>query len=320
MITSPSTAPPVATAPERGLSTCASVEGSQDQWTPIRLAGWLLTALVLLLYWPILQKLVTDWWGDPNYSHGFLVPVFSGYLIWQRRARLAAVAPKGSWIAGLPILLLGLGLLILGEVGAERFVAASSMVVVVAGLVLLNLGPEFSRGVAFPLAYWLFAIPIPTIVFYAIAFPLQQLAAANAAWTLDLLGVPVLLDGNVIHLSQITLGVTEACSGIRSLVSMLALAVAWGALSFGSPWATVVLAASAVPITVIANAGRVVATGLIGQYVSIEYATGVFHTLSGWVIFLIAFAGLLGVHALLRRLPAGRAMPNQGDSPGVRRA
>src|SRR5262249_28724366 len=151
--------------------------------------------------------------------------------------------------------------------------AGSSLIVVIAGLVLLNLGPEFGRGVAFPLAYLLFAIPLPSIVFYAIAFPLQQLAAANAAWTLDLLGVPVLLDGNVIHLSQLTLGVTEACSGIRSLVSMLALAVAWGALTFGSPWATAVLAAAAVPITVVANAGRVVATGLVGQYLGVEYAT-----------------------------------------------
>jgi exosortase len=167
------------------------------------------------------------------------------------------------------------------------------------------------------LAYLLFAIPIPSIVFYAIAFPLQQLAAANAAWTLDLLGIPVLLDGNVIHLSHITLGVTEACSGIRSLVSMLAVAVVWGALTFGVPWATVLLAAAAVPITVIANAGRVVATGLIGQYLGIEYATGVFHTLSGWVIFLIAFAGLLGVHALLRLLPALRETPGrETTTPG----
>jgi exosortase len=204
----------------------------------------------------------------------------------------------------LPVLLLGLGLLVLGEVGAERFLAASSLVVVLAGLVLLHLGPAVGRRLAFSLAYLLFAIPLPTIVFYAIAFPLQQLAATNAAWTLDLLGVPVLLDGNVIHLSHVTLGVTEACSGIRSLVSMVALAVAWGALSFGSAWMTAVLAASAVPITIVANAGRVVATGLIGQYVGMEYATGFFHTLSGWVIFLVAFTGLRCVHALLRYLPA----------------
>lgn len=305
---------PVTAAPEQGLSVGA-VPRSQESWANVRVGAWLLVALLALLYWPILQKLVTDWWDDPNYSHGFLVPVFSGYLIWQRRAKLAALAPWGSWAAGLPVLLLGLGLLVLGEVGAERFLAASSLVVVVAGLVLLHLGPAVGRQLAFPLAYLGFAIPIPTIAFYAIAFPLQQLAATNAAWTLDLLGVPVLLDGNVIHLSQITLGVTEACSGVRSLVSMLALAVAWGAFTFGRAWATILLAASAVPITVIANAGRVVATGLIGQYAGIEYATGFFHTLSGWAIFMIAFAGLLGVHALLRLLPALREARGREATP-----
>ena len=274
----------------------------------------LLVGLLGVLYWPILVKLVADWWDDPNYSHGFLVPVFSAYLVWQRRAALTAEVPRGSWRAGLPVLLVGLALLVLGEVGAERFLAASSLVVVLAAFMLLHLGPAIARRLAFPLAYLLFAIPIPAVAFYAIAFPLQQLSATNAAWTLDLLGVPVMLDGNVIHLSQITLGVTEACSGIRSLVSMLALAVAWGALMFGRAWATALLAAAAVPITVIANAGRVVATGLIGQYLGIEYATGFFHTLSGWVIFVIAFVGLLGVYVLLRRIPALQRTPEPASA------
>jgi exosortase len=310
----------VTAASEVGLSGDAIPRtDSQEGWGSVRLGGWLLAALLALLYWPVLQKLVTDWWDDPNYAHGFLVPVFSGYLVWQHRAQLGALVPQGSWAGGLPVLLLGLGLLVLGEVGAERFLAASSLVVVLAGLVLLHLGPAVGRRLAFPLAYFMFAIPIPTIAFYAIAFPLQQLAAANAAWTLDLLGIPVLLDGNVIHLSQITLGVTEACSGVRSLISMLAVAVAWGALTFGRPWAVVLLAASAVPITVIANAGRVVATGLIGEHVGVEYATGVFHTFSGWVIFLIAFAGLLGFHAFLRLLPALRKAPGREGASGVRR-
>ena len=150
----------------------------------------LLVGLLGVLYWPILVKLVADWWDDPNYSHGFLVPVFSAYLVWQRRAALTAEVPRGSWRAGLPVLLVGLALLVLGEVGAERFLAASSLVVVLAGFMLLHLGPAIARRLAFPLAYLLFAIPIPAVAFYAIAFPLQQLSATNAAWTLDLAGVP----------------------------------------------------------------------------------------------------------------------------------
>lgn len=270
---------------------------------PGRRVWWWLAAaaglfLLTSLYAPIVRELVRDWWDDPNYSHGFLVPLFSGYLIWQRRRALAQHAGLGSAL-GLAVLVAGLGLLVIGDVGAERFLAACSLIVVLGGLVLFHLGAPAFRRVAFPLGYLLFAIPLPAIVFYAIAFPLQRLAAENAAWTLDLLGVPVLLDGNVIHLSQVTLGVTEACSGIRSLISLLAIAVAWSALTLGGVWAPAVLVAATVPITVLANAGRVVATGLVGQYVGMEYATGFFHGLSGWLIFLIASAGLLGVHALL---------------------
>src|SRR5262249_27414952 len=146
----------------------------------------------------------------------------------------------------------------------------------------------------------IFMVPLPATVFYAVASPLQNLAARNAALVLDLLGVPVLLDGNVIHLSQITLGVTEACSGIRSLISLLAMAVCWAALTIPGIWGKSLLVAATVPITVVANAGRVVATGLIGQWFGVQYARGFFHSFSGWVIFLLAFACLLAVHGLIR--------------------
>ena len=159
---------------------------------------------------------------------------------------------------------------------------------------------------AFPLLFLFFMVPLPATLFYAVAFPLQNLAARNAAWTLDLLGVPVLLDGNVIHLSQISLGVTEACSGIRSLISLLAVAVAWAALTLPGIWAMAVLVAAVVPITILANAGRVVATGLIGQWFGVEYAQGFFHTFSGWLVFLFAFVCLLGVHSVIRLVQARR--------------
>lgn len=257
--------------------------------------------LVLLggLYWAILRDLVWQWWDDANYSHGFLVPLFSGFLIWGRRRELVALAPQGTWL-GFLVLLTGIAALTLGEIGAENFLMRSSLIVILTGLILLHLGREILRILAFPLAFLLFMVPLPAILFYAVAFPLQNLAAQNAARTLDFLGVPVLLDGNVIHLSQISLGVTEACSGIRSLFSLLALAVAWAYLTLPGVWAMIALVASAVPITIVANAGRVVATGLIGQWLGLEYARGFFHTFSGWVIFLFAFACLLGVHGLVR--------------------
>jgi len=261
-----------------------------------------------VLYWGIARDLVSQWWNDDNYSHGFLVPVFSGFLVWQRRAQLAAVVPNGSWL-GFPVLLAGVGMLILGEIGAENFLGRSSLIVILAGLILFHFGTAFFRLLAFPLAFLFFMVPLPATIFYAVASPLQSLAARNAASLLDLLGVPVLLDGNVIHLSQISLGVTEACSGIRSLISLLALAVAWAALTIPGIWGKTLLVASTVPITVAANAGRVVATGLVGQWFGVQYARGFFHTFSGWIIFLLAFVGLLVVHGLIRLVQARRNRP-----------
>jgi exosortase len=209
------------------------------------------------------------------------------------------------------VVLVGLGALLIGDIAAENFLMRSSLIVILAGLVLFHLGPEVLKVVAFPFAFLIFMVPLPATLLYAITFPLQNLAATQAAWLLDLLGIPVLLDGNVIHLSQISLGVTEACSGIRSLISLVAGAVAWAYLMLPSRWISVVFVASAVPITILANAGRVVATGLIGQWLGVEYAAGFFHDLAGLVVYVFALACLAGAYALLRLF---------SPKPGTRRA
>jgi exosortase len=267
-------------------------------WLRLGFPVVVMCAVLTALYWEVLRVQAQDCWDDPNYSHAFLVPFFSGFLIWQRRKELAALTAQGSWI-GLPVLLAGIAALLLGDLGGETFLMRSSLIVVLAGLILFHLGRAIFQELAFPLLFLLFTVPLPVIVFNAVAFPLQNFAAQNAARTLDLFGVPVLLDGNVIHLSRITLGVSEACSGIRSLVSLLAVAIAWAYLSLPGIWAMVALAASTVPIAVLANAGRVVATGLVAQWFGVEYAEGLFHSFSGWVIFLVAFACLLAVHNMI---------------------
>jgi exosortase len=243
--------------------------------------------------------MVAQWWDDPNYSHGFLVPFFSAYLIWMQRRRLKGMTTTGSTI-GFLVMFLGVVMLLLGDIGAELFLSRSSLIVIVAGLILFHLGSSVLRQLAFPLAFLLFMVPLPAILFYAITFPLQRLAAENAAWMLELVGIPVLLDGNVLQLSHVTLGVTEACSGVRSLISLLALGVAWGYLTLDKSWAMAALTASAVPITILANAGRIVSTGLIGQWFGMTYAQGFYHTVSGWLIFVIAFVAMLGVHGLIK--------------------
>jgi len=271
----------------------------RESMRAVVVATLLFTVLLGLLYANILPELVSDWWEDANYSHGFLVPLFSAYLVWQRREVIRATECRPSWW-GLGVILAGIASLVLGHIGAEAFLNRSSLIVVLAGLILFHAGWPVLRAVMFPLAFLFFMIPLPAIVFYAVAFPLQGLAAQNAAWTLDHLGVPVLIDGNIIHLSHISLGVTEACSGIRSLISLLALALGWAALALPGGIAMVSFAAVTIPITILANAARVVMTGLVGQWFGRQYAEGFFHMASGWIIFVFAFFCLLAVDRGLR--------------------
>jgi exosortase len=275
-------------------------------WVKRLLPASLIALILALLYWGVLVGLGAQWWDDPNYSHGFLVPFFSAFLVWQQRRQLAAIVPRGT-VVGLVVLLAGIAELLVGDLGAENFLMRSSLLVVIAGLVLFHLGSGVLRAVLFPLAFLLFMIPLPATLFYAITFPLQSFAATQAAMVLEALGIPVLLDGNIIHLSQLSLGVTEACSGIRSLISLLAGASAWAYVAMPRGWLAVLFVAAAVPVTIIANVARVVLTGIIGQQWGVEYASGFFHEFAGWGIYVFAFACLAGIHSLMRAATRTRA-------------
>jgi exosortase len=283
---------------------------------PAHPAGWALAgalivgALLGALYWKILNAMVIQWWDDPNYTHGFLVPLFSVYLVWRQRAALRELPRSGS-LLGIPVILLGVAVLYLGDLGADNFLMRISLIVILAGLVLFHLGRPILRTILFPFAFLFFMVPLPGVIFYSVTFPLQHLAARQAAWTLDALGVPVFLDGNIIHLAQLSLGVTEACSGIRSLISLFAGAAAWGYLFLPLGWSMVFFVAATLPITILANAARVVLTGLIGQSFGVEYASGFFHEFAGLVIYAFAFACLLGTYSLIRLVARllGRPIP-----------
>jgi exosortase len=262
-------------------------------------------AILIGLYAPVFPVWLEDLWGDPNYSHVFIVPIISGFVLWQRRRVLAAVPIRGSW-RGVPLILAGVAALIAGDIGGETFLMRTSLIVIVAGLILFHLGSAMLRALAFPLGFLLFMVPMPGIFFYAMTSRLQNLAAETGAWGLDLVGVPVLLDGNIIHLSRVTLGVTEACSGIRSLITLVALGVAWAYVMLPRFWMQIVLVISVLPITIVANACRVVMTGLVAQWFGVEYAEGFFHFFSGWLVFVLAILCLLAVHGVLRAVSPSR--------------
>jgi exosortase len=268
------------------------------------LAG-VFVAVLAAIYAPVLPVWLDDLWNDPNYSHVYIVPIISGFVLWQRRRVLAALPLAGSWL-GLPLILAGVSALLLGDFGAETFLMRISLIGVLAGLILFHLGPRMFQAVAFPLGFCLFLVPMPAVFFFAITARLQHIAAEAGASGLDVLGVPVLLDGNVIQLSYVTLGVTEACSGIRSLITLVALGIAWAYLMLPRFWMQVVLLVAVIPITIVSNAGRIVMTGLVGRWLGVEYAEGFFHVFSGWLVFLVALLGLLAVHGVLRTVSPRR--------------
>lgn len=257
-----------------------------------------LAALSFWLYWSTAAHLVGQWWSDSNFSHGFFVPLFSGFVVWQERDRLSRLTPNPSW-SGLALLLSSLGLLIVGQLGAELFLARFSLLLLLAGFVVLFLGWDFFRAVSFPWAFLLLMIPIPAIVFNKITFPLQLLASKVAALVLPVLGVPILREGNVINLPAMALEVAEACSGIRSLMSLVTLAIIYSYLMEKRLWVRWVLALASVPIAVVANSVRIIGTGLLVQYWDTEKAEGYFHASWGWIIFVISLVMLYALHGLI---------------------
>jgi exosortase len=267
---------------------------------PLRQVG-VLAVLSIWLYWPTLAHLVGQWWNDPNFSHGFFVPLFSAFVIWQERDRLARITPQPSW-AGLIVLLAALGMLVVGRLGAELFLDRSSLLLLLAGVVILFLGWNLFRALLFPWTFLLLMIPIPTIVFNQITFPLQLLASKVAATVLPVLGVPILREGNVINLPSMALEIAEACSGIRSLMSLVTLAIIYGYLMEKRLWVRWLLALASVPIAVAANSIRIIGTGLLVQYWDVEKAEGYFHASWGWIIFVVSLVMLYALHGLVRVL------------------
>jgi len=271
--------------------------------------GWfvwcaILLGLVVLLYGSVLKALILQWWSDADYGHGFFVPMFSGYILWLHRKRWMRSEIKPSDF-GFLVLLGAVGLFFVGILGAELFTSRFSLLVVLAGVILFLAGWKMLRAVSFPLAFLVLMIPIPGIVYNQITFPLQLIASRFATLWLELVRVPVLRDGNVLILSNYSLEVVEACSGIRSLMSLSALAVAYGYLAEPRRWVRYLLVILMVPSAIVANALRIMGAGVLAHSFGPTAAEGFLHRFSGWVIFLIALFLMFLSHAILRRIGRG---------------
>lgn len=280
----------------------------QASSTQVVLGAGLVAALVFLNAYRVIEKLVIDWWQIPDDSHGFLVPLFAGYLVWLRRERIRRIKITPTW-SGVQILAFGLALLLLGDFGAELFLSRISILILLAGLTIGFGGWALLRELRFPLLVLVIAIPIPAILLNYLTLPMQMFASRVASDVLPLFGVPVLRDGNVIHLPMMDMEVAEACSGIRSLVSLVAMSIFYGYFAEKSNLGRVLLVMFSVPIAVAANSLRIVGTGLCVQYWDAEKAMGFFHEFSGWVMFLVSLTCLFLIHRAMSLLWKVRRRP-----------
>jgi exosortase len=256
------------------------------QWVQIGVVAGLLAGL----YYSVVPAMVSIWWNDPGYSHGLLIPPLALYIAWLRReevfAQPAASDGRGLWLVAAACLVY-----LLGRLGAEFFLMRVSMVLVLGGLVWTFWGARRLQKLAFPLILLLTMVPLPAVLYNRMAAPLQLFASGVATGALQLIGIPVFQDGNIIHLSHSSLGVAEACSGLRSISSLSVLALVLGYLLNPRLGARVALFLLAIPTAIAVNVLRIVGTALVAEQ-DPHLAEGFYHSFSGWLVFLVGFGGL----------------------------
>jgi exosortase len=286
----------------RSLGLIRVAAGSPAELSGVVFAAAASLVVVLgVLYRSVLPSWFADLWMDPNYSHGVLVPFVSAWLAYDRRAQLAALIPHPS-ASGLVLVLGSLTLFAAGILAAELFITRISFVFLITSLIIFIFGYAYASALALPLGFLLFMVPLPQLIFNAVALPLQLFASQLAISVLQAVNLPALREGNVILLPNAALEVAEACSGLRSMISLGATSVLLAVLSVRGTWWRVALVASSVVMAVLANGARIAGTGLLAYRYGPTAAEGFFHGFSGWIVFASAVAGLVLEAGLFRRL------------------
>ena len=263
------------------------------------------TALLVLsfaiLYSHTIFEMAQNWMSDDNFSHGFLIPVISGFMIWKHRNKLIdRKITSASW--GIVIVLFAMVMHIIGGMSAEVFTMRTSMIVCICGTVIFLFGLQFFKDIMIPIMYLIFMIPIPKIIWNQISFPLQMAAAKATSSIIDLVGIANFREGNIIHLSNTSLQVVDACSGLRSLTTMLALTAAFSYLSNLKRINKCLLFSSAIPVAIFLNITRLTITAIFSQFLEPEITQGLLHDISGFVILLFGVIIIYCIKNMFERM------------------
>jgi exosortase len=275
-------------------NTKSSTSISQSQWLLLAL----LFAGFILVYFPVWKSLVLAWYNSDDYSHGFFIVPISLYIIWQKRKTLAETPiQSSSW--GLAVVIFALLMYLLGHLGEIATVASFSMVLVLAGLVIYFFGLQMFKELMFPLFLLLFMIPVPSQIYSTLTIPLQLFVSQVSAGIAGILGIPIYREGNVINLPEYTLQVVQACSGLRSMISLLTLSAIFAYMTLKSNTLRTILFLTGIPAAIVVNIFRVLLMIVAFYYFQYDLAEGSVHTVFGVVIFILALAIIAGMKGLL---------------------
>lgn len=247
----------------------------------------LLGACFLAAYYPVWTGLIKVWANSEDYSHGFLIPPLAGYIVWQRRRHFNGDASTGvAW--GLGLAVLTLSLYVFAQVGEILTLASITLVLLIASAILYLYGWSTLKNCMFPLFFLFFMIPVPAQIYAALTIPLQLMVTKGTAFIASLIGMPIFCEGNVINLPDRTFEVVQACSGLRSIMSLLALGAVFGYLALESNLLRAILFLSAVPVAIMVNIFRVLVLIVAAYYMKFDLTQGTAHTVLGIAVFVVA--------------------------------
>ena len=273
-----------------------------------------LVALFIAAYWVPLRTMATIWMENEDYSYGFMIPIASAYMLWEKRKTLSEIPLRSAWEV-LPVLLLFALISLYGMLGSSGNVSMPSIPLMIVLFSLFCFGVEAVKRLMLPLAFLVFMVPVPQVIERYLGMRLKAISTGLGGAFISLCNIPVNVSGNIIDLGVMQLQVVDACSGMRYIFPLLALGFLYAHFFERVLWKRIVCVLASIPLGVLFNALRIGITGVLTDRLGPTVAQGFFHDLSGWVVFVFALAMLFAIGRVLRLFPPRAAVGSDSAAP-----